>query len=205
MDAQGPPGMDATQTKPLKNQKNKPSLSPREDEQPPAQRTEREDEEASQEPETEEPNFIHRLLLDAGCPPENLAEVEGELIARHQPRSPAWWRTVAKNGDLPKLVAEVLEALLPIQPQLTAEHVANAHDFQPKTDGSPTCAECDLPKANGRHRVGNQRGGYIAQVSRSPADQRLIDAGPLYRKYAAQEGKHQTFRNPPIDAYYGEL
>lgn len=122
----------------------------------PAQRTEREDEEASRT--TENLNPIHRLLLDADCPAENLDDVQGELLARHEPRSPAWWRTVAKNGDLPDLVAEVLEAL---KPAVTPRQHADAHPFEQHPD-SPACRRCDLPEANGRHRVGNQDGGYIS-------------------------------------------
>ncbi|MET0417288.1 MAG: helix-turn-helix domain-containing protein [Actinoplanes sp.] len=222
MDALGGGGMDAPQTKPLKNPRNKPSLSPREDDiSPPSSaepEPEREIEIASQKPEPEEPTPIHRLLLDAGCPTENLDEVEAELIARHEPRSPAWWRTVAKNKDLPDLVAEVLEALQPVLPQLTADHVANAHPFVPHRDGAPVCNECDLPEANGRHRVGNQGGGYVSprvnladnNVRRSTSTlrgaQALRVAEDLDREYGhGRYAKHQTFKNPPIEAYRGEL
>jgi hypothetical protein len=208
MDALGGGGMDAPQTKPLKNKENNPSLSPREDEHPPAATVptpepEREIDIASQKPGTEEPNPIRRLLLDAGCPTENLDEVADELVKRHDPRSPAWWRTVAKNGDLPDLVAEVVDALQPVQLQLSAEHIANAHEFEPRTDGAPTCQQCDLPKANGRHRVGNQGGGYVARsptgradtLIRSPADQRVADAAVLYAKYKRQESGLDEYGN----------
>lgn len=63
-----------------------------------------------------------------------------------------------------------------------------AHAFELKEDSSSDCKHCPFPKANGRHRVGNQGGGYIG---RTPT--------------AAHNQKHQTFKNPPIEAYHGEL
>lgn len=171
-------------------QKISSSLSPREDDRPrppDAELGPNREREVDASPEEAEPtNPIHRLLLDAGCPTENLIEVEGELLARHEPRSPAWWRTVAKNGDLPDLVAEVLEALQPIQPELTVEHHANAHPYQPNDNGSPNCKQCELPKANGRHRVGNQGGGYIAQRMAAGAD---ANAPPLRRSTSAMRAE----------------
>lgn len=74
----------------------------------PAQRTEREIEVASQNNQTDNP--IHRLLLDAGCPSERLTEAERWITEECQPRSLAWWRTVAANGDLKVHVAAFLEA-----------------------------------------------------------------------------------------------
>ncbi|WP_203823220.1 helix-turn-helix domain-containing protein [Paractinoplanes ferrugineus] len=209
--------------------KNTSSLSPREDDPPtaaivPAPRTEREIEVASQKPEAQEHTPIHRLLLDAGCPSEDLTDVEAEMIVRHQPRSPAWWRTVTKAGDLPGLVAEVLEALHP-EPIFSPEHLADAHAFESKNDGSPDCKHCTFPAANGRHKavgytarkgavpnnngrrstssqraadilaIGRQLqqeseyGQYAPGQVRSPADQRLADAAPLYDHYRALEGK----------------
>jgi hypothetical protein len=66
----------------------------------------------------------------------------------------------------------------------------DAHPFE-QDPSSPTCLRCSLPKANGRHRVGNQGGGYIAQRSAATYN---------------GTGKHVPFRNPPdIGAYHGEL
>lgn len=229
------------------------SLSPREDEQPtaapvPAPRPEREIQPtSSSKPKNEEPTPIHRLLLDAGCPPERLTEAERWITDECQPRGLGWWRKTGGNGDLKVHVAAFLGAGPAAEacpdcdgtgetgdwmnrhlcPCLWFTDPARARkDFVPRLkdlatcthgihggdekapNGWQFCSECRGPgwvDPGPPPRVGNQRGGYIAQVSRSPADQRLIDAGPLYRKYAAREGKHQTFRNPPIDAYYGEL
>jgi hypothetical protein len=63
------------------------------------------DESASQRSKT------HQLLLEAGCPDDDLDDVEDELKRRFEVRSPAWFRTVHGNGELAALVGEVLEAL----------------------------------------------------------------------------------------------
>lgn len=219
MDAPGGGCMDAPQTKPLKNKKNNPSLSRSDGNVAPAtipaQRAERENEEDSQEPKTHTP--IHRLLLDAGCPPEDLDDVEVEMTRRHEPRSPAWWRTVAKAGDLAGLVGEVLEALQPAGPDLTDEHLADAHTFEAKGDGSPSCKHCLFPEQNGRHRAS----GYVsaravsldASKKRSTgalrAEQGLRVADELDRQFGhgrwapgVIRSTHEPYRNPADDSVY---
>jgi hypothetical protein len=94
------------------SQKNHSSLSPREDdaEAPttPGSEPEREIDEASQEDQTTNP--VHRLLLDAGCPTENLTEAERWIADECQPRGLGWWRKTAGNDDLKVHVAAFLEA-----------------------------------------------------------------------------------------------
>jgi hypothetical protein len=97
----------------ISSSKNSSSLSPHEDDQPtvanvPTQRTEREDEDASQNNQIDNP--IHRLLLDAGCPSERLTEAERWITDECQPRGLGWWRKTAGNGDLKVHVAAFLEA-----------------------------------------------------------------------------------------------
>jgi hypothetical protein len=155
-----------------------------------AQRIERENEVGSQSL-----NPIHKMLTAAGAPADHLDEIQEEITARHEPRSNAWWRTVAENGDLPDLVGEVLEALAPMP--ATVDQQRDAHPFEPKDDGSPDCKRCPFPEANGRHRIGNQGGGYLSAKSgidrneqrtiRSPADQRIADGVELYNKYRRLE------------------
>jgi len=74
----------------------------------PAQRTEREIEEALQKNQTDNP--IHRLLLDASCPSERLTEAERWITEECQPRGLGWWRKTGDNGDLKVHVAAFLEA-----------------------------------------------------------------------------------------------
>lgn len=208
--------------------KNTSSLSPRETEQPsvadvPVPQAERENEDASQEPETQDP--VTRMLLDAGCPTDQLDDTRKELTLRHQPRSNAWWRTVTKEGDLPALVADVLEALKPA-PRLisTTEWRATVADepdcpcgepggnLPRPPDGWMTCASCrrasgwtyqePQPRTEDKHINGQHKpyrdpvdmAAYYdwspitgKPVVRSPADQRLADAQPLYEKYKRQE------------------
>ncbi len=92
----------------------------------------------------------------------------------------------------------------------------DAHPFEGDNTGI-SCKRCGTPVQNGMHKVGNQSGGYVAQrswwsnskpryepwrppvdqseydkpfsgqVARSPADQRMLDAIPLYNHYKALE------------------
>ncbi|MGX6604858.1 hypothetical protein ACWKSP_22420 [Micromonosporaceae bacterium Da 78-11] len=199
------------------------SLSPREDEAPAppdvASEPERETDEASQEPETIKTNPVHTLLVGAGCPEDLAEDMERELRRRNNVRAPgpAWFRTVDANEELVDHVTDALEAFQPTSP---GEQLADAHEFEPKDDGSPACQRCPFPEPNRRHKVGNQGGGYVAQQGgagrnqkrstgvlraeqtltvatdldqrfpngiRSPADQRVADAMPLYEKYLRLE------------------
>lgn len=40
-----------------------------------------------------------------------------------------------------------------------------AHPFRAKAAGSDRCQDCEYPRPNDRHRVGNQGGGYIGQTA----------------------------------------
>ena len=159
MDAPGGGGMDAPLTKPLNNPLNKPSLSPRENEAPArtvdAIEPEREADEASPKPETIKTNPVHVLLVDAGCPEDLTEDMERELRRRNNVRAPgpAWFRTVAANGELADHVSDALEAFQPAHP---VEQLPDAHEFEPKTDGSPDCQRCPFPELNRRHKLGNQ-------------------------------------------------
>jgi hypothetical protein len=97
---------------------NHSSLSPREDEPPsaatvPAPRTEREIElTSSSEPKGEESNPIHRLLLDAGCPEDQLDDVRDWITAGNGVNGFGWWVTVHGKGHLAAIhVPEALKAL----------------------------------------------------------------------------------------------
>lgn len=186
---------------------------------------EREKRDASQQPNTETPNPIHRLLLDAGCPTEKLDEVHGELIARHEPRSNAWWRTVVKNEDLPDLVAEVLEDLKPLRPAATDDSRCGRHPGQKAGNCGPCAGErhgqepaASIPTlASGEFRLSastsrarqalavaarlDQKYGTGPSADISPADRRLAEAVPLWRKYKDQEirrgrNQHVPYQDP---------
>jgi hypothetical protein len=165
------------------------------------------------------------MLLDAGCPTDQLDDVRKELTLRHQPRSNAWWRTVHKEGDLPTLVADVLEALKPVERLITTTEWRAAVANQPDCDHTEpggnlprpgddwmTCATCrrasgwiaqdQKPRTEDKHHNGKHvpwqnptdMAAYYdwssitdKPVVRSPADQRLADAQPLYEKYRRLE------------------
>lgn len=134
--------------------------------------------------------------------------MEEELRRRNQVRAPgpAWFRTVQANGELAAHVADALEAF---EPAPTPQQHADAHPFEAKGDGSPDCRHCPFPEANGRHRVSGYTARKVAMPDvnriRSPADQRVADAGPLYAKYKAQEtGGHRPWRNYPDPSVYDE-
>lgn len=59
-----------------------------------------------QEPTQPPATTAERIIRQAAViqPAEETAFIAW-ATARHQPRTPAWWRTVAKQGDLPELVA----------------------------------------------------------------------------------------------------
>jgi hypothetical protein len=185
--------------------------------------SERENDEASQEPETQDP--VARMLLDAGCPADHLGDVRTELSRRYPDRGPGWWRTVHSNGDLKVLVAEVLEALKPAERLITTTEWRSAVSGEPDCPcGEPggnlprpgdnwmTCASCRKasgwtyqdPQPRTEDKTTNSR--YVPYrnptdmaayydwssitdkpVIRSPADQRLADAQPLYEKYRRLE------------------
>jgi hypothetical protein len=146
--------------------KNPSSLSPREDEASApnevASEPERETDDASQKPVTIKSNPVHRLLVDAGCREDLTEDMEQELRRRNNVRAPgpAWFRTVAANGELKDHVADALEAFEPAMP---GEQMADAHLFESKGDGSPDCRHCPFPEPNRRHKVGNQGAGHFRQ------------------------------------------
>lgn len=58
-------------------------------------------------PSIDQPSTAQRVVRTAGVlAPEEEAAFIAWAATRHQPRSSAWWRTVAANGDLPDLVAD---------------------------------------------------------------------------------------------------
>ncbi|MGX6604793.1 hypothetical protein ACWKSP_22095 [Micromonosporaceae bacterium Da 78-11] len=126
---------------------------------------EREIVEASPEPKNDNP--VSRLLLGAGCPADQIDEVREELTRKFAPRSNEWWRKVAREGDLPGLVDEVLEALNPAP----EEPVPGAHLFNADSSGI-SCQQCGRPVQNQIHKVGNQGGGYLAQRSGTDRNQK---------------------------------
>lgn len=64
---------------------------------------------------------------------------------------------VAASRDLLIAKADALGSGAPF----TQPH-PEAHPFEPDTGGID-CTRCKFPKTNGRHKVGNQGGGYVAQ------------------------------------------
>jgi hypothetical protein len=155
--------------------KNPSSLSPREDEASAPSgdgiEPERETDEASPKPVTVKTNPVHRLLLDAGCREDLTEEMEQELRRRNNVRAPgpAWFRTVAGNGELRDHVTDALEAF---EPAPRAEPLADSHPFEPKGDGSPDCRHCPFPEPNRRHKVGNQGVGHFRQRDGAPNQKR---------------------------------
>ena len=114
--------MDAPQTKPLKNKKNNPSLSPREHEQPPAasvpaQRTEREsDDDDSQTPESR--TLPHRMFLKNGAPEDQLDFLEDFIASGNNILGNGWWITADRNGTLAGHIADGLNNVdVPENPQ----------------------------------------------------------------------------------------
>ncbi len=163
-------------------QKNSSSLSPREssdsapiDVDP---KPEREIEEAAQNNQTGNP--VHRLLLDAGCPSERLTEAERWITDECLPRGLGWWRKTAGNGDLKVHVAAFLG-------DGTSTPAGHAGRFRAVADGNaPFNQNRYVPWRPPEDQSEYDR-PFSGQVVRSPADQRLADAAPLYAKYRAME------------------
>jgi hypothetical protein len=113
MDARGGGRMDATQTKPLNNPLNNPSLSGGNRPSVPAPRSandrERDGEDSFQEPEP--PNPIHRLVIERGCPPELADDVIGYIEATNTIDGIGWWFHAHGNGTLAVQVATALAGL----------------------------------------------------------------------------------------------
>lgn len=176
--------------------KNTSSLSAREasiPEQAAAEDRERDDS-ASQRSKT------HQLLLEAGCPEENLDDVEEELRRRFDVRSPAWFRTVHANSELAALVAEVLEALAgpastpsraafieTLQGEPTCDHGVEGGSIAWAHDGWMHCSKCRVQAGwvdvNNQGRTDNRDPYRKRSVSVLRAEQALAVAAQLDREY----------------------
>lgn len=215
---------------------NTSSLSAPEDQPPvaavPTQRTERETDDASLKI-----SKTHTLLTAAGCPAEHLNDTEEELRRRfpHVHSLTAYLRKVADNDELADLVADVVDALQPVQPRPSRRAFIDTLTGEPTCDhgveggnipwtgdnGWMVCSPCR--RQAGWVEVNNQgrtdgvmpqrkrsttvlraeqalevadsldrqfgHGRYAPDAIRSPADQRVADAIPMYEKYRALEEK----------------
>ncbi len=182
MDALRGSGLDTPLTKPLNKTLNKTSLSPRASGPTAASaveiQPEREMEESSQKNQTDPP--IHRLLLDAGCPREKLTEAEQWISDECLPRGLGWWRKTAGNGDLKVHVAAFLG-------EGTSTPAGHAGRSRAVADGfAPFHQSRYVPWRPPEDQSEYDR-PFSGEVIRSPADQRLADAVPLYERYKALE------------------
>jgi hypothetical protein len=151
---------------------------------------ERENEEASQKPETQDP--VAQMLLDAGCPTHQLDDVRKKLTHRHQPRSNAWWRTVHREGDLPALVADILEALKP------AERLITTTEWRNTVSGKPECP-CGEPGGNLPRPVDDW---MVCASCRKASGWTYQDSQPRTEDKTTN-GRYTPHRNPTdMAAYY---
>lgn len=197
--SQPPP---SPQGSPLK--KNPSSLSPAEDAEPaavadPVPRTERENGEASQQPEPQDP--IAAMLVEAGCPEDRTDEIRDWVIQSNGVNGFGWWHTVHRNRHLAIHVAEALNALndsnsggKPAWCGQCAERTRQRTTEWMGNTSISRCPDCHPLVAQERSSI------------RSPADRVVADAQSLYEKYRRQElasgRQHKPYFDPPdISAY----
>jgi hypothetical protein len=175
----------------------------------PAPRVEREmpDEDSP----TPEPRTLpHRLLLKNGAPEESLDFLEGFITSGNNVLGNGWWVTADRNGTLPDHITEGLKAL----------------DEQTAGGKPPWCGNCD-------ERTRERTTGWMENISVSccpdchplvvqprteqrdvtlrrsagaqAAEQALRVAAELDGYSLINRSGHQPYRNPPIEAYYGDL
>jgi hypothetical protein len=111
MDARSWGGMDATQTKPLNNPMNKPSLSGAGRLSVPSPRVpERErDESVSQKPEPT--SIARKVLAKRGLTDDEIDFALGHIESQNAINGDGWWITADRNGTLDTWVASAREAM----------------------------------------------------------------------------------------------
>lgn len=114
MDAGSTPCMDATQTKPLNNPSNNPSLSPREPNSGTSsvrvEDRERDEVASPSKPEPKDPARQALAVADV-TDDDEAARLIPVIVAENNVRTPAWWRTVGGNRDIIQIVADARKVL----------------------------------------------------------------------------------------------
>lgn len=165
MDALGGGGMDAPLIKPLNNPLNNPSLSAQDQQADVEAKTERENEDPSQNLNEAEPlRPEQKLIAKRGVSGDAVDYVCTWIDCRFAINGLGWWYTADRNGSLDQHIAEAMRAY--------------AEDPY-----SPTPQTAHVPGSSYR---------LATNEIRSPADQRVADAMPLYEKYRALEQRERT-------------
>ena len=249
----------SSQFEPLKE--NTSSLSPREDEQPPAAtvptpRTEREIVEASPEPKNDKPTGTTGILLGAGLTPDEAGSFVGWADQLGGgPKGPGWYVTLHRNQTLQERIEEWRASGHVVTSCPECDDSGTTGDWmnprpcnciwwkdpdearrrfraaaaelgdcdhgvpggdQTAPNGWRVCALCrgrDWVEIDLQPRTEERSPPLRRSTSALRAENALRVADELDRenghgKYAPNARfpiKHQTFRNPPISAYEGEL